>query len=131
MKPALLVLALLGACAPAPQCSPPLPAPPLPPVAQEPVAAPPPLLAAPATLRAELIRVAPREAALVASDAADADAIALVRQLHRNVEHALADLERDGGRHITPAAVKRAQTAVKDLQNHLNEFQASQPEGAP
>jgi hypothetical protein len=80
------------------------------------------LTAAPA-VRAALVRAAPREAALVASPQADADSIALVRLLHRNVEHALADLERDGGRHVTPAAVARARTAVRDLQNHLDEFQ--------
>jgi hypothetical protein len=102
----------------------PLPPPEPPPAPAEPVASPPATTVAPA-IRAALERAAPRESALVAAPSADADSIALVRTLHRNVEHALADLERDGGRHVTPDAVKRARTAVKDLQNHLDEFHAA------
>lgn len=115
-----LVLLLAG-CAASESPPLPLPEPPAPPEVVEPAPA---TTIAPA-LRAALARAAPRESALVAAPSADADSIALVRTLHRNVEHALAALERDGGRHVTPAAIKRAQTAVKDLQNHLDEFQAS------
>lgn len=118
------VLALLAGCAnPAPP--PPLPEPPIPPT---PVEAPPAgIINAPAKIRAALVRARPREAAAVAAPSANAQSIDLVRLLDRNARHALTDLERDGGRHITPTAVKRAQTAVKDLQNHLDEFQAAEP----
>lgn len=118
----LALILLLAGCA-----TKPLPVPPVPPSPRmEPVEDMPPVaIRVPAKIRADLAAVAPKEAALVASPSVGADDIALVRLLHRNVEAALADLERDGGRHVTPAARKRAATAVKDLQNHLAEFQAS------
>jgi hypothetical protein len=126
----IALLALLSACA-GPE---PLPLPPKP-MPEPVVMAPPPqttLTAAPKRLRAALARAAPREAALVAAPDADAESIALVRKLDQNVRNALADLERDGGRHVTPTAVARARTAVGDLENHLNEFQAARhPEVVP
>ena len=118
---ALLAIVLLASCT-APPAPPPAPSPP--PVAEAPPPPPPPTTV-PAKLRAALARVTPREAALVAAPTADANDIALVRQLDSNVRQALADLERDGGRHVTPAQVAKAKTALKDLENHLNEFQAN------
>jgi hypothetical protein len=99
----------------------------------EPIPLPPPrdagsatdLAAAPAKLRAEHDRVIPREKAVVATS--DADAIAKVHELDRNVQQALDDLERDGGRHITPKAVKRAQVAIGALQKTLSEVEAHGP----
>jgi hypothetical protein len=122
----LVLLALLAGCA-APVPPTPVPEPPAPPPPEVSAPAAPARDAAPAKIRAALARAGPREAALVAAPSTDAASIALVRQLDRNVRDALADLERDGGRHITPAAIKRAQTAITDLQNHLNEFQAGTP----
>jgi hypothetical protein len=122
IRSVLLLLALLAACshvAPAPEV---LPEPPIPVVEPSP---PPPAVTVPRKIRAALDRAVPREQALAASPASNGADIALVILLHRNVVSALAELERDGGRHVTPAAIARAQTAVKDLQNHLNEFQAS------
>lgn len=111
-------------------CSAALPVPPAvvpeaPPQAVEPIPTPV-AIAVPTKIRAALDRAVPREQALAASPASDGDDIALVRKLHRNVVDALAALERDGGRHMTPDAMRRAQTAVKDLQNHLDEFQAKE-----
>lgn len=123
MRPLVLlaIVLLLNACS----APPPLPVePPEPP----PQAAAPPstgLAAVPARIRAALARAAPREAAVVAAPSADAQTIAHVRELDRNVRAALAELEADGGRHVTPAGVKRAQKAIQDLQKHLNEFQAA------
>jgi hypothetical protein len=126
----LLVLMLASSCAAAdPEL--PLPEPPVPPsapvVTVEPSAA---NVALPKHIRAALDRAVPQENALAASPASDSEDIRLVRLLHHNVVAALATLERDNGRHVTPAQVARAQTAVKDLQNHLNEFQAAHG-GAP
>jgi hypothetical protein len=91
-----------------------------------PVAEPvPAVIEVPRQVRAALVRAEPREHALAASPRSDGDDIALVRLLHHNVLIALAELERDGGRHATPAAIARAKTALKDLQHHLDEFQAA------
>ena len=124
MRILFLMLALAG-CSPAPieppiTVEPPLPVP-------EPVPA---VIEVPRQVRAALIRAEPREHALAASPRSDGDEIALVRLLHHNVLLALAELERDGGRHATPAAIARAKTAIKDLQHHLDEFQAASRAGA-
>lgn len=127
IRSVLCVLMLLSACSPvAPASVIPtedLAVPPVPPLEPPPAA-----VAVPRKIRDALDRAVPREQALAASPASDAADIALVLLLHRNVVAALAALERDGGRHVTPAAIARAQTAVKDLQNNLSEFQAAQPD---
>jgi hypothetical protein len=122
MRAMFLLLALVACSHPVPVPDA-LPEPPIPAVEPPP---PPAAVAVPKKIRAALDRAVPREQALAASPASDGADIALVRKLHRNVVTALAELERDGGRHVTPAAIARAQTAVKDLQNHLDEFQAEQ-----
>lgn len=104
----------------------PVPSPEPVPVAVQVPMAPPPAVVVPTKIRAALARAAPKEQELVASPQSDPADIALMTTLHRNVVDALAELERDGGRHVTPAAVTRARTAVRDLENHLAEFKASQ-----
>jgi hypothetical protein len=79
----------------------------------------------PAILRAALVRAKPREAEMVAT-LTDGAEIALVRQLDEAVRDSLIELERDESRHMTPAVISRARTAMRDLENHLKEFQTKQ-----
>jgi hypothetical protein len=78
------------------------------------------LSGAPAQLAAQMAAVVPREAKAVAAPSADAGSIAELRRLDARAQGALAWLERDGGRHVTPDAVKSARTAVSALSAYLD-----------
>lgn len=128
---ALLIAATLAACSPAP------PAPPLaipPPVQPAPLPPPKqldPLAAAPAQLHAQLARVDLQEIAIVAAPSADAATIAHLSELDGSARKALANLERDGGRHVTPSAVSRARDALAALISFLNTALSTTADRAP
>src|ERR1700733_13465771 len=111
----LLLALLLAACARSPATTPSPPAPPPQPAVVVPTTPGPALMRA--AIRIALTRAAPREAAVVADPKTDAEAIAMVRSLDHDVRHSLAELERDHGRHATPAALIRAHDAVKAMQD--------------
>lgn len=106
-------LCLIVSCSAAP-----VPEPPPPPMTTQMAAA------VPAQVRAALERATPRENALAASPASDDHDIAVVRRLHLKVVRALDDLERDGGRQMTPEKIRAAQTAMRNLQKQLDKFAA-------
>lgn len=114
MRPFLLLLLVIASCSAAPVL--PLAEPPIPPITQQAAAE------IPGQVRIALERAGPREKALASSPASDSNDIAEVRRLHLLVVRALDDLDHDGGRHITPAKLKRARDAMRELQNRLDDF---------
>lgn len=122
MRAIVFLLPLLAACATPSEDEAALPVPPVPELQ---AVVPPAAAEVPKQVRAALTRAVPRELALAASPDSDGDEIRLVRLLHSNVVAALTALERDDGHHATAAEIQRARTAVKDLENHLAEFNAA------